>query len=110
MPHYGWNDCPLAIKRQVQALADELVDLLASNLIGVYVHGSLAMGCFNPRRSRSDLDLLVISRARLGLDAKRALAELLLRRSRAPRPIEMSVLAPGDFIPWQYPTPFDFHI
>lgn len=107
MTQYGWNDCPLAVKIQVQAFTDDLVDLLASNLIGVYVHGSLAMGCFNPRHS--DLDLLVISRSHLALDTKRSLAELLLRRSRAPQPIEMSVLTHSDLIPWKYPTPFDFH-
>lgn len=30
-------------------------DTLGENLIGVYLHGSAAMGCFNP--AKSDLDL-----------------------------------------------------
>lgn len=107
MIQYGWNDCPLAVKRQVQGFITDLVNLLANNLIGMYVHGSLAMACFNPRHS--DLDLLVVTKEHLALDTKRHLAELLLRRSRAPQPIEMSVLAHSDLIPWQYPTPFAFH-
>ena len=32
--------------------------LLGENLTGVYLHGSAAMGCYNPRRS--DLDLLLV--------------------------------------------------
>lgn len=32
--------------------------MMGKNLVGVYLHGSLAMGCFNPWES--DLDLLVV--------------------------------------------------
>ncbi|HHT85033.1 MAG: nucleotidyltransferase domain-containing protein [Bacillota bacterium] len=32
--------------------------ILGSNLVGIYLHGSAAMGCWNPRTS--DLDLLVV--------------------------------------------------
>ena len=35
-------------------------EILGENLAGVYLHGSLAMGCFNPRKS--DLDLLTVVR------------------------------------------------
>jgi hypothetical protein len=65
------------------------------------------MGCFNPQQS--DLDILVITHQRMKVDTKRHLAELLLTTSRAPHPIEMSVVVHADLVPWQYPTPFDFH-
>ena len=32
-------------------------EAIGENLLGVYLHGSAAMGCFNPKSS--DLDLLV---------------------------------------------------
>jgi hypothetical protein len=32
-----------------------LQDILKENLVGMYLHGSLAMDCFNP--ARSDIDL-----------------------------------------------------
>ncbi|MDD6156298.1 MAG: nucleotidyltransferase domain-containing protein [Lachnospiraceae bacterium] len=32
--------------------------ILGDNLTGVYLHGSAAMGCFNPEES--DIDLLVV--------------------------------------------------
>ena len=107
MSQYGWTDCPVAVRTQVRGFTQDLVTLFGSNLVGVYLHGSLAMGCFNPRAS--DLDLLVIIRKHLPLSTKRQLAELLLRVSRAPQQIETSVLSLSDLVPWQYPTPFDFH-
>jgi len=32
--------------------------ILGNNLVGIYLHGSAAMGCFNPKKS--DLDLILI--------------------------------------------------
>ncbi|MDE7183693.1 MAG: nucleotidyltransferase domain-containing protein, partial [Lachnospiraceae bacterium] len=32
--------------------------ILGSNLVGVYLHGSAAMGCFNDKKS--DLDLIIV--------------------------------------------------
>jgi predicted nucleotidyltransferase len=91
----------------VEELARELEDTLGGNLVGVYLHGSLALGCFNPERS--DIDLLVVTRRRLDPAARRSIAELALRRSNAPYPLEMSVLSQADARPWRYPTPYDFH-
>jgi streptomycin 3"-adenylyltransferase len=107
MSHYGWATCPQAVKEQVQGFVREIDRLLVDNLIGVYLHGSLAMGCFHPQHS--DLDLLVITQQALSLTTKRQLAELLLAQSAAPRPIEISVVVHGDLLPWRYPTPYDFH-
>jgi predicted nucleotidyltransferase len=42
----------------------KLSEMLGSNLVGVYLHGSLAMGCFNPHAS--DIDVLVITQRRVG--------------------------------------------
>lgn len=103
----GWEDCPEAVRAQVAELVQACRLLLAHDLIGVYLHGSLAMGCFNP--TRSDVDLLVLVRRRLNAVAKRGLAGLLLRLSNMPRPIEISVLNAGDLRPWRHPAPFDFH-
>ncbi len=33
-------------------------NILYDNLIGIYLHGSLAMGCYNEKKS--DIDLLVV--------------------------------------------------
>lgn len=107
MAQYGWSDCPEAIRAQVEGLVRAVREILAQNLVGIYLHGSLAMGCFNPERS--DLDLLVLTREGMTVQVKRRVAELLLQHSDAPRPIEISFLRQADLDPWEYPTPFDLH-
>jgi streptomycin 3"-adenylyltransferase len=107
MTQYGWQDCPDDVRLQVTGLLDDFRRLLGGALLGVYLHGSLAMGCFNP--GRSDLDLLVLAQHRLSLASRQAAARLLLRRSSAPRPIEISILTLGDLHPWRHPAPFEFH-
>jgi hypothetical protein len=107
MSQYGWHNCPTEIETQVHYLTQNLTGLLADNLIGVYLHGSLTMHCFNPEGS--DLDLLVITKYSIPLDTKRQLAELLLSTSCAPQPIEINFLPHSVLVPWQYPTPYDYH-
>lgn len=107
MRQHGWGDCPGESRAQVVSLVEGLRNLLADGLIGVYLHGSLAMGCFHP--TRSDVDLLVLTRHRTAAGLSRDLAGLLLRSSGAPRPIEISVLNHDDLHPWRHPAPFDFH-
>ena len=91
----------------VEQLARELEQRLGGNPVGVYLHGSLALGCFNPERS--DIDLLVVTRRRLDEDERRSIAEFALARSNAPHPLEMTVLSESQLRPWRYPTPYDFH-
>lgn len=107
MTLYSWPKCPTPTQQQLTQLIAEVEAELAGNLTGIYLHGSLAMGSFNPERS--DLDLLVVTRQPLSLATKRWLAETLLRRSAQPHPIEISFLRRDDLVPWHYPTPYDFH-
>jgi streptomycin 3"-adenylyltransferase len=90
-----------------ERVAHEIARLLGDDLVGVYLHGSLAMRCFNP--ARSDVDLLVVTRRRMDAGRRRALAELVLAHSRVPYPLEMSVVTRADLHPWRHPAPFDFH-
>jgi streptomycin 3"-adenylyltransferase len=107
MSFYGWRDCPDEIKAQVERLMLGFRDIARENLTGLYLHGSLAMGCFNPRRS--DLDLLAVTASDLPQESRLPLASFLLENSRRPAPVEISFLRQSDFHPWRYPTPFDFH-
>ena len=107
MALYGWHNCPIAVRDQVDQLVSMLSNCLAEQLVGIYLHGSLAMGCFNP--NHSDLDLLVITTDRMPLTVKRQIIEHLLVCSQQPQPIEISFLARTQLLPWHYPTPFDLH-
>ena len=103
----GWPDCPVPLRAQVAGLVEQLSDLMGTALAGIYLHGSLAYGCFNP--DASDLDLLVLATRPLLRDTKFGIARACLDRSQQPAPIELSVLAPADLAPWQFPTPYQFH-
>jgi streptomycin 3"-adenylyltransferase len=103
----GWNNCPEETKQQVQHLLAELAKQLEGNLIGVYLHGSLALGCFNP--STSDIDLLVLTERKISVPMKKALVRILLSISGVPHAIEISFLCQGNLTYWRYPTPFEFH-
>lgn len=107
MPQYSWATCPPATRSQIAILMAEIQGILGEAMVGVYLHGSLAMGCFNP--ARSDLDVLVVTARPMTLEEKRASAELLLRLSFNPHPIEISFLSQDDLSPWRHPTPFQLH-
>lgn len=78
---------------------------LGSNLVGVYLHGSLAMGCFQP--DKSDVDVLVIVKEKLRTDQKKNLILDIL--TLAEYNLEMSILLEKDLVDFQFPTPFELH-
>jgi streptomycin 3"-adenylyltransferase len=52
------RETPRSVDEQVDRLVAGFRDILGDNLHGIYLHGSLALGCFNP--ARSDIDVLVV--------------------------------------------------
>ncbi|AIF42802.1 DNA polymerase [Virgibacillus sp. SK37] len=79
------------------------------DLVGVYLHGSLAMGCYNPQKS--DVDLLVVVKKQLTEDTKKKLIrEILLLEEKYPScRLEMSVILENEAKHPSYPTPFELH-
>jgi predicted nucleotidyltransferase len=59
---------------------DKIVTLfkeeIKQNLLGIYLHGSLAMGCFNP--SRSDIDFIVVVKEKLTTINHKRIASMFL--------------------------------
>lgn len=85
-----------------------MTTLLGDSLIGIYLHGSLAMGAFHP--AHSDLDLLVVSADELTSETQRRLAEAMLERSGSPYPIEMSIVSRAALAPpLRFPLMYEFH-
>ena len=83
-------------------------DILKNDLTGVYLHGSLCMGCFN--KKRSDIDLLVVTENDLNNDTKLKFMEKLFSlRMTSENPIEMSIVNKKYLSPFVYPTPYDLH-
>lgn len=78
-------------------------------LTGVYLHGSMAMGCFRPEIS--DIDLLVVVEQNPCDEEKLAFMErvVALNNDAPAKGIEMSVLPRCACKPFLYPTPFLLH-
>ncbi|MGO4109648.1 aminoglycoside adenylyltransferase domain-containing protein [Paenibacillus sp. YAF4_2] len=84
--------------------------VLQDNLCGIYLHGSLAMGCFNP--DKSDLDILIVVKSRLSKNQQKAMTDhVLLLHDEMPngRGIELSVVLETYVRNFVYPTPFEYH-
>lgn len=95
------------IKDFLDTLIADIHRLIEPPIIGVYLHGSLAMGGFNP--ARSDIDLLVVTETPIGMETKKKLAAFFLEQSSNPYPVEVSVLNLAQLEEWIFPTPYDFH-
>ena len=101
MYQYNWQSCPIPVRAQIQTLCEQVSAALGDTLIGIYLHGSLALGCFNPERS--DLDLLVVNAQPMSVETKRHIVGLLLQISKRPGPLEISFLVLPDLRPFAIP-------
>lgn len=96
-----------------QALLSEIAEscrnILGGNLVGVYVHGSIAFGCFN--WEKSDVDYITVVEEPLDTKTRRALMDQTVRLNRTapPKGLEMSVVRRAVCRPFVYPTPFELH-
>ncbi|MDE5590391.1 MAG: DUF4111 domain-containing protein [Acetatifactor sp.] len=83
--------------------------ILEDNLVGVYLHGSAAMGCFNSQKS--DIDLLVVVNGDIADEIKRRYMDMVVElNAYAPKKgIEMSIVRKDVCRPFIYPTPFELH-
>ncbi|MBM7621554.1 streptomycin 3'-adenylyltransferase [Bacillus tianshenii] len=98
----------MEFKKYLQEIGQVFIDELEDNLIGIYIHGSIAMGCFNP--NRSDVDLLVVVNEDIGDDVKRRMIYRLLSITQGHKnPLEMSIIQEQYLKDFIYPTPFELH-
>ena len=83
--------------------------ILNENLVGIYLHGSAVMGCFNP--DKSDIDLIVVVNGTVDDSTKREFMDMVVElNSVGPaKGIEMSVVTKDACKPFCYPTPFELH-
>jgi len=93
----------------VNSIANGLKTILDANLEGVYLHGSLVMGCFNPKTS--DIDLIVIVKERIDDDCKRNIVEYLMtvEKEYPENDIEMSIVLEHFIQLGTHPMPFLLH-
>lgn len=107
MAQYNWDTCPDDVRKQVDTVIKQFNSILDGGLMGAYLHGSLATGCFNP--TRSDIDILVVTEKQVTNTQYRDIAKVMLEISSKPCPFELSTMAEDYLKVWEHPCPFDFH-
>jgi len=101
------------LPEQTENLIKDFVEqtriILQDNLVGVYLHGSAVMGCFNP--VKSDLDLIIVVERPMSDKEKRAFMNMVVghNASGPAKGIEISVVLREVCDPFVYPTPFELH-
>lgn len=86
-----------------------LIEVFGTNLVGIYVHGSIAMRCFN--WNKSDIDLLVVVNEEPDEIIKKQLMDCVMEcNDAAPsKGLEMSIVLKNVCSEFIYPTPFILH-
>ena len=93
----------------INSFVEKSKNILQDNLIGVYLHGSAVMECYNPLKS--DIDLIVVVKDTVTDTVKRSYMDMVVElNSKGPeKGIEMSIVKQSVCKPFVYPTPFELH-
>ena len=99
----------MAYKELLNAFVEMSREVLGSNLVGIYLHGSAAMGCFHP--AASDLDLILIVEEGVLDSVKLAFMNEVIQfnEEAPPKGLELSLVKREYCKPFVYPTPYELH-
>ena len=93
----------------ISSFTERSKEILKDDLVGVYLHGSAVMGCYNP--AKSDIDLIVVVKDPISDTLKRSYMDMVvgLNAKGPAKGIEMSIVKQSVCKPFVYPTPFELH-
>lgn len=96
-------------QRLIDCFVQQNQTIIGDNLVGIYLHGSAVMGCFN--RQKSDLDLIIVIKDDLTAAVKRQYMNMAATlNGQAPaKGIEFSIVKEAVCRPFVYPTPYVLH-
>lgn len=96
-------------EKVIDQFTQKSLEILGENLVGVYLHGSAVMGCFQPKKS--DLDFIVVVKNSVPDASKKSFMEMVtkLNAEGPAKGIEMSIVRREVCDPFVYPTPFELH-
>lgn len=85
------------------------VEIFREKLTGIYLHGSMVMGCFHPEKS--DIDLIIIIEETISNTQKMEFMKCVvdLNRQAPQKGLEISLVKRKYCNPFVYPTPFELH-
>ena len=96
------------IERYLERLVAELQSHLGAGLVGAYLHGSLAMGAFDP--GRSDIDVLAVCAGPLPAPDRRSLGDALVALDRPGSDLEFSLVTEAAVGTPSPSPPFEVHV
>ncbi|MBS4201875.1 DUF4111 domain-containing protein [Bacillus sp. FJAT-49732] len=106
----SWSNCDEDIKSFIMALTEKMKNEQGPNLIGIYLHGSLAMGSYY--RPKSDIDIIIVVKRRLENETARCVGTTIALESQK-RPtigdIELSIITKEVAKHVPVPTPYELH-
>ena len=90
-------------------LSCAIQEILGGNLVGIYLHGSIAQNAF--RWNISDVDFLIVVQSEPSDEAKRKLLDTTIHLSEIapPKGLEWSVVMLADCLHVSHPVPFCLH-
>lgn len=93
----------------INGFVERSKEILRDNLVGIYLHGSSVMGCFNPQKS--DIDLIIVVDRPMSDPVKREYMGMVVGYNALgpAKGIEMSVVLRAVCRPFVYPTPYELH-
>ena len=103
----GFRDLPNEILNQINKVVNIWKKHLGDELIGVYLHGSIALDAFNP--DSGDIDILVVVKDSIDIPVKLEIARDIIGLDRKPCPLEMSAVKLSDARNWKTPGNCVFH-
>ena len=103
----GYNDLPEEISNQIDKVVNIWKKHLKDELVGVYLHGSIALNAFNPKSG--DIDILVVVNKSLDIPTKLSIAKTIIEIDKKPCPLEMSAILLSDAKEWKTPGNCVFH-
>ena len=99
----------LTANELLEKVAEKYKEILDNKLAGIYIHGSLAFGCYNDKVS--DIDFIAVVYEPLSVEKKTELIKALtvLEKYAPEKGFEMSVVLKKHCLEFVYPTPFELH-
>lgn len=96
-------------KKVLETVKEVFTDCLGDSLVGIYVHGSTALGGFV--WERSDIDFLVVVNRKPTFDEKMQVMKNVvnIHKNSNPRGIEMSIVMEEYCKKPVFPVPFELH-
>ncbi len=97
------------VKTTLDSITNKFLDILGDNLVGIYLHGSVAFSCYNPLMS--DIDFIVVTKTAPEFAQKQEIISFILDTNDkvCVKGIEMSFVLEKDCTSFVYPTPYQLH-